>query len=63
MGKAYFATSIELLAKALIHRCGLGELPKADLLQLAESGELGHSEEPSEFMDLFLIALGKAYHE
>ena len=59
----YFATSIELLAKALIHRCGLGELPKADLLQLAESGELGHSEEPSEFMDLFLIALGKAYHE
>ncbi len=55
--------SIELLAKALIHRCGLGELSKADLLQLAESGELGHSEEPSEFMDLFLIALGKAYHE
>ena len=58
-----FATSIELLAKALIHKCGLGELSKADLLKLAESGELGHSEEPSEFMDLFLIVLGKAYHE
>ena len=65
MGKErnYFATSVELLAKALIHRCGLGELSKADLLKLAESGELGRSEEPSEFMDLLLIALGKAYHE
>lgn len=65
MGKErnYFATSVELLAKVLIHRCGLGELSKADLLELAESGELGHSEEPSEFMDQFLIALGKAYHE
>ena len=65
MGKErnYFATSVELLAETLIHGCGLGELSKADLLTLAESGELGHSEEPSEFMDLFLIALGKAYHE
>ena len=65
MGKErnYFATSVELLAKALIHRCGLGELSKADLLKLAESGELGHSEEPSEFLDLFLVALGRAYHE
>jgi len=57
------ATPVELLAKALIHRCGLQKLSKADLLKFAESGEIGPSKEPSDFMDQFLIALGKAYHE
>ena len=58
-------TSLELLAKALVQRCGLGKLSKGNLLQLAEGGEVGTGDtaEPSEWMDQFLIAIGRAYHE
>ena len=58
-------TSLELLAKDLVHKCGLRKLCKGNLLQLAEGGEVGTgaTTEPSELMDQFLIAIGRAYHE
>ena len=65
--KHNIVTSLKVLAKALVHNCGLGKLSKGNLFQLAEGGEIGTSSstttEPSEFMDHFLIAIGKAYHE
>ena len=58
-------TSLKLLAKTLIRKCGLGKLLKGNLHQLAEGGEIGTSTttEPSELLDQFLIAIGRAYHE
>ena len=63
--KDNIVASLKLLAKALVHECGLGKLSKGNLFQLAEGGEIGTSTmtEPSELMDQFLIAIGKAYHE
>jgi len=63
--KGNIDTSLELLAKVLVHKCDLGKLSKNILLQLAEEGVVGASNtgEPSELMDQFLLAIGRAYHE